>query len=431
MLHTNLDINEKGHLTFAGVDTVELAKEYKTPLYVLDEQRVREKCRTYIDAIKKYFGEESEPLYASKALSFKEMYKIANDEGMSVDVVSGGGLYTAKEAGFPMEKVYFHGNNKTDEEIAFAMDCGLGYFMSDCREELSAISRIAGEKGICQKIIMRLTPGIDTHTYEAVRTGQVDSKFGVPIETGQALELVEFALSLPNIELAGFHCHVGSQVFDGQSFCDSADIMIDFIVLVKEQLGYEAKVLNLGGGYGVRYVEEDPVLNIEESIKEVSEHIKKKCAEAEIKMPKIMMEPGRSIVADAGITLYSVGNVRTIKGYKSYVAVDGGMADNPRFALYGSLYSVLVANKADKKADFMCDVVGKCCESGDVIAEKVTLPPCEKGDYIAVLSTGAYNYSMASNYNRIPRPPVVILKDKKSRIGVKRETFADIVKNDI
>ena len=431
MLHTNLDINEKGHLTFAGVDTVELAKEYKTPLYVLDEQRIREKCRIYIDSMKKYFGEESEPLYASKALSFKEMYKIANDEGMSVDVVSGGELYTAKEAGFPMEKVYFHGNNKTDEEIAFAMDCGLGCFMTDCREELLSISRIAGEKGITQKIIMRLTPGIDTHTYEAVRTGQVDSKFGVPIETGQALELVKFALSLPNIELAGFHCHVGSQVFDGQSFCDSADIMIDFIVLVKEKLGYEAKVLNLGGGYGVRYVQEDPVLDIEESIKEVSEHIKKKCAEAKIKMPKIMMEPGRSLVADAGITLYSVGNVRTINGYKSYVAVDGGMADNPRFALYGSLYSVLVANKADRKADFTCDVVGKCCESGDVIAEKVTLPLCEKGDYIAVLTTGAYNYSMASNYNRIPRPPIVILKDGKSRIGVKRETYADIVKNDI
>lgn len=431
MLHTNLDVNEKGHLTLAGVDTVDLAKEYKTPLYVLDEQRVREKCRIYIEAMKKYFGEESEPLYASKALSFKEMYRIMKDEGMSVDVVSGGELYTAKEAGFPMEKVYFHGNNKTDEEIEFAMDCGLGTFMSDCREELLAISRIAGEKGICQKVMLRLTPGIDTHTYEAVRTGQVDSKFGVPIETGQAIELVEFALGLPNIEIVGFHCHVGSQVFDGQSFCDSADIMIDFICLVKEKLGYTAKVLNLGGGYGVRYVEEDPVFDIADSIKEVSEHIKKKCAEANIKMPKIMMEPGRSIVADAGITLYKVGNVRTIKGYKSYVAIDGGMSDNPRFALYQSLYSVLVANKANENADFKCDVVGKCCESGDVIAEHINLPKCEKGDYIAVLSTGAYNYSMASNYNRIPRPPVVILKDGKSRIGVKRETYADLVQNDM
>ena len=431
MLHKNLDINEKGHLTFAGVDTVELAKEYKTPLYVLDEQRIREKCRIYISAMKKYFGEESEPLYASKALSFKEIYKIVKDENMSIDVVSGGELYTAKEAGFPMEKVYFHGNNKTEDEIAFAMDCSLGFFMTDCREELQAISRIAGEKGICQKIIMRLTPGIDTHTYEAVRTGQVDSKFGVPIETGQAVELVKFALSLPNIQLEGFHCHVGSQVFDGQSFCDSADIMIDFISYVKDTLGYEAKILNLGGGYGVRYVESDPVLDIDESIKAVSVHIKEKCLSAGIKMPKILMEPGRSIVADAGITLYSVGNVRTINGYKSYVAVDGGMTDNPRFALYGSLYTALIANKADKEADFKCSIAGKCCESGDMIAEGINLQSCQRGDILAVLTTGAYNYSMASNYNRIPRPPIIILKDGKSRIAVKRETYADIVKNDI
>ncbi|MBQ7901684.1 MAG: diaminopimelate decarboxylase, partial [Clostridia bacterium] len=240
MLHTNLDINEKGHLTFAGVDTVELAKEYKTPLYILDEQRIREKCRTYINAMREHFGNGSQALYASKALSFKEIYRIVKDENMSVDVVSGGEIYTAKEAGFPMDKVYFHGNNKTDDEIEFAMDCAVGFFMADCKEELLSISRIAGKKGIVQKVIMRLTPGIDTHTYEAVRTGQVDSKFGTAIETGQAIEMVKFALSLSNIQLEGFHCHVGSQVFDGQSFCDSADIMIDFIALVKKELGYEA-----------------------------------------------------------------------------------------------------------------------------------------------------------------------------------------------
>ena len=431
MLHTNLDINKEGHLTFAGVDTTELVKEYGTPLYVLDEERVREKCRTYINAMQKHFGEGSIALYASKALSFKEIYKIVNDENMSVDVVSGGELYTAKEAGFPMEKVHFHGNNKTDDEIEFAIDMGVGCFMTDCREELEAISRIAGEKGITQKIIMRLTPGIDTHTYEAVRTGQVDSKFGTAIETGQAIKMVEFALSLPNIEVEGFHCHVGSQVFDGQTFCDSADIMLDFIAEVKEKLGYEAEVLNLGGGYGVRYVESDPYLDIEESIREVSEHIKERCAAKNMKMPKILMEPGRSIVADAGLTLYTVGNVKTITGYKSYVSIDGGMTDNPRYALYGSLYSVLIANKASEKADFKCTVAGKCCESGDLIAEDVMLQSCEKGDILAVLTTGAYNYSMASNYNRIPRPPIVILKDGKSRIGVKRETYADIVKNDM
>jgi len=431
MLHTNLEINEKGHLSFAGVDTVELAKEYKTPLYVLDEQRIREKCRAYIGSMRKFFGEGSQALFASKALSFKEIYRIVKDEGMSVDVVSGGEIYTCKESGFPMDRVYFHGNNKTDDEIAFAMESGVGFFMADCREELEAISRIAGEKGITQKIVMRLTPGIDTHTYEAVRTGQVDSKFGTAIETGQAIEMVKFALSLPNISLEGFHCHVGSQVFDGETFCQSSEIMIDFIALVKKELGYEAKILNLGGGFGVRYIESDPHLDIEKTIEEISIYVKNKCASVNLAMPKILMEPGRSIVADAGLTLYSVGSVKTITGYKSYVAIDGGMADNPRYALYGSLYSALIANKADKEADFKCTIAGKCCESGDLIAEDIMLQSCEKGDILAVLTTGAYNYSMASNYNRIPRPPIIILKDGKSRIGVKRETYADIVKNDM
>jgi len=431
MLHTNIDVNEKGNLTFAGLDTTELAKEYKTPLYLLDEERVREKCRTYINAMKKHFGEGSTALYASKALSFKEIYRIVNEEGMSVDVVSGGELYTAKEAGFPMEKVYFHGNNKTDDEIEFAMDAGIGYFIADCREELDSLSRIAEEKGITQKILMRLTPGIDTHTYEAVRTGQVDSKFGTAIETGQAIEMVKYALSLPNLSLRGFHCHVGSQVFDSQSFFDSADIMLSFIAEVRDTLGYTAEILNLGGGYGVRYIESDPFIDIEENIAEVSAHITKKCEELGLVVPKILMEPGRSIVADAGMTLYSVGSVKTITGYKSYVAIDGGMGDNPRYALYGSRYSAIIANKATEKADFKCTIAGKCCESGDLIAEDIMLQSCEKGDLLAVLTTGAYNYSMASNYNRIPRPPIVMLKDGKSRIGVKRETYADIVKNDI
>ena len=430
MLHTNLGINENGHLTIGGCDTIELAKEYKTPLYVLDENRVREKCRTYINAMKKHFGGESKALYASKALSFKEIYRIVKDEGMAIDVVSGGELYTAKEAGFPMENVYFHGNNKPDDEIEFAMDLGVGYFMADCREELDALNSMAEKKGIVQKIIMRLTPGIDTHTYEAVQTGQVDSKFGTAIETGQALELTKYALSLKNLSLEGFHCHVGSQVFDGQTFCDSADIMLDYIAFCKKELGYEAKVLNLGGGYGVRYVESDPYLDIEESIGAVSCHIKEKCAENNLSMPAILMEPGRSIVADAGLTLYSVGSVKTITGYKSYVAIDGGMTDNPRYALYGSQYTALIANKVTEKADFKCTIAGKCCESGDLIAEDIMLQNCEKGDTLAVLVTGAYNYSMSSNYNRIPRPALVIVKDGESRIGIERETYCDIVKND-
>ncbi len=431
MLHTNLNVNEQGHLTFAGVDTTVLAKEYKTPLYVIDEDCVRRKCRAYIGAMQKFFGKDSSALFASKALSFKEIYRVVKDEGMSVDVVSGGEIYTAKEAGFPMERVYFHGNNKTDDEIAFAMDCNVGFFMADCIEELDSINTLAGKRNITQKIILRLTPGIDTHTYEAVRTGQVDSKFGTAIETGQAMEIVKYALTLPNISLEGFHCHIGSQVFDGQTFCDSADIMIDFIVAVKEKLGYEARILNLGGGFGVRYVEDDPHLDIEKTIEEISIHVKEKCQAVNIDVPKILMEPGRSIVADAGITLYSVGSVKTITGYKSYVAIDGGMTDNPRYALYKSQYSALIANKANEKADFCATIAGKCCESGDLIAEDMMLQKCQKGDILAVLTTGAYNYSMSSNYNRIPRPPIVMIKDGKSRIAVKRETYEHVAKNDL
>ncbi len=431
MLHTNLSVNEKGHLEFAGIDTLELAKEYKTPLYVIDEQRIREKCRIYVNAMKKYFGESSFPLYASKALSCKKVYQIVNEENMAVDVVSGGEAYTAFKAGFPMERVHFHGNNKTVDEIELAFDLGIGCFVADNLEELASINEIAKNRNIKQKIQMRITPGIDTHTYEAVRTGQVDSKFGTPIETGQALELVKKALAFSNLELEGFHCHVGSQVFDGVSFCDSADIMIKFIADVKKETGFLATTLNLGGGYGVRYVDEDPELDIAESIKSVAEHVKACCEENGVPMPRIMMEPGRSIVADAGLTLYTVGSVKTITGYKSYVAIDGGMTDNPRYALYGSKYSVVIANKADKKADFKCTIAGKCCESGDLIAEDIMLQSPEKGDILAVLVTGAYNYSMASNYNRIPRPPIVVIKDKQSTLAVKRETYEDIIRNDI
>ena len=431
MLHTNLSVNEKGNLTFAGQDCTLLAKEYKTPLYLLDEERIREKCRIYVNAMKKHFGEASFPLYASKALSFKGIYKIVCEEEMGVDVVSGGELYTAFSAGFPMEKVFFHGNSKSEEEISFAIEKGIGFFVADCREELEEINAVAKKKGIKQKIILRLTPGIDTHTYEAVRTGQVDSKFGTAIETGQAFEITKFALSLENIDLKGFHCHVGSQVFDGQSFCDSADIMLDFIAYVKKEIGYTASILNLGGGYGVRYVESDPVLDIEKSIGEVACHIKEKCAQNNLEMPSILLEPGRSIVADAGLTLYKVRSVKTITGYKSYVAIDGGMTDNPRYALYGSKYSACIANKASEPSDFLCTIAGKCCESGDLIAEEIMLQKPAKDDILAVMVTGAYNYSMASNYNRIPRPPIVILNKGESKIAVKRESYENLLVNDI
>ena len=429
MICNNIGI-ENGHLTFAGRDVCSLAKEYGTPLYIMDEEKIREKISIYRKALKEYF-DEAQVLYASKACSFKKMYEILNAEGSGFDVVSSGEIFTALKAGISLENVYFHSNNKTDADIEFAIDNKMGYFVVDNVEEVDAIEKIAGEKGVKQKILLRLTPGIDTHTYEAVNTGKVDSKFGTAIETGQAKEIVGHTLKCENIELMGFHCHIGSQVFDSDTFLRGSEIMLDFIKEMKDVYGFEAKQLDLGGGYGVPYTDADPSIDIRENIKTVSIFIKEKCNALGINVPKILMEPGRSIVADAGMTLYTCGTVKKITGYKNYVSIDGGMTDNPRFALYGSKYTVINAGKAEEEKTFKASVVGRCCESGDIIQEDVMLPETERGDIIAVCTTGAYNYSMASNYNRICRPAILMLAKDKEYIAVKRESLEDIVRNDI
>ncbi len=413
-----------------------MVNKHGTPLYLFDEDRIRERCRTYVDAMRSAFGEKSLPLFASKAASFKKIYRIVKEEGMGTDLVSSGELYTAASVGFPLEKAYFHSNNKTDFDIAYAIDNGVGYFVVDNVEELDAIDRIAGEKGVKQKILLRLTPGIDPHTYAAVATGKVDSKFGSAIETGQAEQITKYAKELENISLTGFHCHVGSQVFDSDVFLRASEIMLDFIAEMKKKHGFVAKELDLGGGYGVRYLESDPEIDIAANIRQVAEHMKAYCEKLGIDMPDIRMEPGRSIVADAGMTLYTVGTVKRIPGYKNYVSVDGGMADNPRFALYNSPYTVCLANRMNALDEgtppFKCSVVGRCCESGDILQENVTLPAdIIRGDVVAVLTTGAYNYSMSSNYNRLCKPPVVMLKDGNDYVAVRRETLEDICRNDV
>ena len=431
MIANNLSI-KNNTLFFGGRSTVELAEKYGSPIYVMDEQKIRENCRKYVRAMKQYFGENAKPFFASKACSFKKIYNIVESEGMCADVVSCGEIYTAMKSGFNMQNVCFHSNSKNDYDISFAMDCGVGCFACDHEEELEAIYKFAGERGIKQKIIFRVTPGIDTHTYEAVNTGKVDSKFGFPIETGSAMKITQKALTLPNINLAGFHCHVGSQLFESSVFVRSAEIMLQFIADVKAQTGFEARVLDLGGGYGVRYTENDPVIDIEDNIRQVAEFVKARCAELSLSVPEVHMEPGRSIVADAGITLYRVGNVKRIEGYKNYVSIDGGMTDNPRYALYESEYTVVAADKAEEKCDFLCDLVGRCCESGDIIQPKVMLPQSVKrGDLIAVLTTGAYNYSMASNYNRIPKLPIIMVNGDEDYVAVKGETLEDIIRNDM
>ena len=424
--------SKNGKLCFAGRDVTELAEKYKTPLYLLDEDKIREKCRIYKTAFQKHFPEGSFPMYASKACSFKGIYGIITEEGLGIDVVSSGEIYTAVKAGYNMENAFFQGNNKTDEDVEFAIASGVGYFVVDNIEELRSIDRIAGERGICQKILLRLTPGIDTHTYEADQTGKIDSKFGVSIETGQAEELTEYTLTLKNIRLTGFQCHIGSQVFEEDVFERSAVIMLEFIARMKEKTGYAAEYLDLGGGYGVRYVNSDPYLDIETKIEDVAVSVNATCERLGIDVPKILMEPGRSIVADAGMTVYTVGTIKDIPGYKSYVSIDGGMSDNPRFALYGARYTCLAAGKMDERCDKEFSVVGRCCESGDIIQENVMLPhSMRRGDILAVCTTGAYNYSMASNYNRIPRPPIIMLRKGEDYPAVRRETLDDICMNDL
>ena len=432
MICNNLAVNEQGRLTFAGVDTVDLANKYGTPLYLMDEDRIRERCRTYRQALKEAFGDSANALYAGKAACFTHMYRIMREEGMGIDVVSSGEIYTAYTAGFPMERAYFHGSNKTDADVAYAMDCGVGYFVADNKEELDAVQAEASKRNVKQKVILRLTPGIDPHTYEAISTGKVDSKFGSAIETGQADEITAYALTLSNVDLMGFHCHVGSQVFDSDVYLRAAAIMLQFVADMKQKYGYTAKELDLGGGYGVRYLESDPEIDIAANIKEVGAAVLAQCKALEIDVPAIRMEPGRSIVADAGMTLYTVGSVKRIPGYKNYVSVDGGMTDNPRFALYRAPYTVALANKMNEKNALRASLVGRCCESGDIIQEDVGFPETvTRGDIAAVMTTGAYNYAMSSNYNRIPRPPVVMLKGGEDNLVVRRETFADICKNDL
>lgn len=431
MICDNISVNAKGHLTFAGFDTVELAEKYGTPLYLMDESKIREHAREYREALKEFFPEGSVPEFASKAFSVKRIYEIMAEEKIDIDVVSAGELYTAMQAGYPMQNCFFHGNNKTDSDIEFAIKNGVGFFVADNTEELYAISRIAKENGITQKLLLRVSPGIDPHTHKKISTGSVESKFGIAIETGQALEAVKLALELDSVELIGFHCHIGSQIFETEPFCTAAEIMLKFIKDVSQSLGYTASMLNLGGGFGVRYVETDPVICYRDKIKELSDMISAYCAENGMEVPIIHLEPGRSLVADAGMTLYSVGSVKEITGYKNYVSIDGGMTDNPRYTLYESEYTVINASKASAAADYTATIAGRCCESGDLIQENVSIAKPLRGDIIAVLTTGAYNYSMASNYNRVPRPPVVMLNENGSYIAVRRETYEVLVALDI
>ena len=427
----NLSVNEKNHLVIGKNDTVELAAKYGTPLYVLDEELVRENCRVYKNAMDKYYGGRGLILYASKAFCSKYIYRIVKEEGLGVDVVSGGELYTAIKSDFPMDKVYFHGNNKTVDELTMAVENRVGCIIVDNIYELEKLNEIAAHAGIIQNIMFRIKPGVDAHTHSFIQTGQIDSKFGVALENGEAFEICEIASKMSNVKVCGVHCHIGSQIFDIEPFCKAAQIMMNFVGDLKDKLGMEIEQLNLGGGYGIMYTENDDPVPYDEYMRHVSEVVKQTAEERGVKLPFILMEPGRSIIAPAGITLYTVGGIKDIKNVRKYVSVDGGMGDNPRYILYESEYAAVVANNANAERTEKVTVAGKCCESGDLLIKDAMMPKINVGDTLAVLATGAYNYSMASNYNRIPRPAVVAVSNGESKVVVKRETYEDLIKNDL
>ncbi len=426
-----LNINEKNHLTIGGCDTAELVKEFGTPVIIYDENEIRKNCRAFTDSIQKNYNGNGRVLYASKAFSCKEIYRIVNNENMGIDVVSGGELYTALSVGFPAEKICFHGNNKKYSELTQAVDAGVGRIVVDNLTELSTLDKIAGEKGKKVGIMFRIKPGIDAHTHDFVRTGQIDSKFGLALETGEAMQGVKTALAMKNVEFKGVHCHIGSQIFDIDPFELAAEVMMKFIKDIKDETGVTITELNLGGGFGIKYLESDKPEAYENYMDNVAKIVTAKAEEYALPVPFIYIEPGRSIVGATAITLYTVGAVKKIPGIRNYVSVDGGMVDNPRYILYQSDYEVVCANKITEEKVLTATIAGKCCESGDLIQENVSLPEVVPGDILATLSTGAYNYSMASNYNRIPRPPVVMVNNGKARLIIKGESYEDIIKNDI
>ena len=431
MLCDNISRAADGGLLFAGQRVNELADRWGTPLYLMDEDRIRRNCRMYLSAFRAGFGADALPLYAGKAAAFRQMYRIMAEEGLGIDAVSPGEIATALSAGYPAENIYYHGDGKTDDDIRFALNRGVGCFIVDNGDELSALGEEAAAAGKRQKVLLRITPGIDPHTYHAINTGAVDVKFGVPVETGQAMEFVRAALGMKSLEVAGLHCHVGSMVFDEDVFLRTVDLMVGFMADVRDELGFVFRELNIGGGYGVRYTDDDPTADIPARIAELASRLGRRLAEADLPRPRFLMEPGRSIVADAGMTVYTVCSVKRIPGYKSYVITDGGMTDNPRYCLYGAQYTVLHALPRGRlRAIF--DLAGRCCESGDIIQPAISLPASTaRGDRIAVCTTGAYNYSMASNYNRFGRPPVVMLRCGESYLAVRRESIEDVYALDV
>ena len=433
-LRDTLQIDDNGHLIIGGADAVDLAKKFGTPLYVLDEQHIRNMCRAYKRAIDEEYDGNGMVLYASKALSCMAVYAIAKSEKIGVDVVSGGELYTACKAGFPAENVCMHGNNKQRAELELALSTGVGLIVVDAYSEIDLLDELCAARGVCQPVLLRVNPGVEAHTHHFIQTAKTDSKFGFSIADGTAEAVTQYALSKKNIRLLGYHSHIGSQIFEKQSFILAEQKLLAFMAEMKARHGFEAQVLNLGRAFGIWHAAEDSKTSVNgytEQLKDILHELKKEADARGLRRPRILIEPGRSIVGEAGVTLYTVGAIKEIPHVKKYVAVDGGMFDNPRYALYQAKYTALLANRANERPTETVSIAGKCCESGDIVCADVALPKAKSGDILAVLSTGAYNYSMASNYNRNLIPPVVLVSGGKAEYIVRPQTYDDLIRNDV
>lgn len=428
--HGTMKVNEEGHLEIGGLDTVELAKEFGTPLYVYDVSLIRERARGFKETFDN-LGITAQVAYASKAFSTIAMVQLAEEAGLSLDVVSGGELYTAIAASFPPERIHFHGNNKSKEELEMALKHKIGCIVVDNFYELELLDSICADMQMTAKILLRVTPGIEAHTHDYILTGQEDSKFGFDLQNGQAEKALKKALELPNMELLGIHCHIGSQIFDTTGFILAAKKILEKLYDWKEAYSFEVKVLNLGGGFGIRYTEEDQPLPAGQYVAEIIKEVKNQVAYYSMNMPEIWIEPGRSLVGDAGTTLYKIGSRKEVPNVRQYVAVDGGMSDNIRPALYQAKYEAVLANRALGNIEETVSIAGKCCESGDMLIWDLPLPKADSEDLLAVFCTGAYGYAMANNYNRLPRPPVVFVENGEAKLVVRRETFEDLIRLDL
>lgn len=426
LLFGTAKFNENEHLTIGGCDTTELVKKYGTPLFVYDVAHIRARARGFKETFNS-LNVKNKVIYASKAFSCLAIYKLLEEEGLGCDVVSGGELYTAIKGGMSPKNIEFHGNNKTKDELAYAVDAGVGTIVIDNFYEIELLKEILTEKNTKQAVMFRITPGVNAETHDYILTGQVDSKFGFDVNSGQATKALEILLADEHFVLRGAHCHIGSQIFSSEGFLAAVEKMMTILKNWQKEFNYTVEVLNMGGGFGVKYTQEDDPLKPELFVKSIVNGVKGQCELLDYPFPEIWIEPGRSIIAEAGTTLYTVGAQKRIPEVRHYVSVDGGMGDNIRPALYDAKYDGFLANRVSKELPEKVTIVGKYCESGDILIHDIELPPLKGNDLFAVTSTGAYGYSMANNYNRNPRPAVVFVENGVDRLVVRRETYEDLI----